>query len=122
MKKAIYQIRDRELPEQIAKRIPEEWSGGSFIPPGWRNIVCMLDDELAEIDPNYEIHQVKEKFGTLRFYFDHVNMEDEKREKFDEVIRKYEAIADNACEVCGQPGERGATQQLIFTRCKHHKE
>ena len=120
MKKAIYAIRDRKLPEQIRNRIPEEWSGNSFIPPGWQGLVCLLDDELAKIAPDYVLHQVKSKFGTLRYYIDKQSVED--LEAVNDVIRKYENIADNACEVCGQPGTRGTNKWAVTTRCEDHKE
>jgi|GEM_PF-2987537 len=35
---------------------------------GWLPVVARLGDRLAGIDPGYVVHQVKEKFGGLRFY------------------------------------------------------
>jgi hypothetical protein len=32
----------------------------------WYPLVISLDERLAAIDPDYIVHQVKEKFGTLR--------------------------------------------------------
>lgn len=37
--------------------------------PGWLHIIERLDDRLSEIDPNYDIDQIKQKFGGLRYYF-----------------------------------------------------
>lgn len=34
----------------------------------WREILLKLDADLAQIDPDYEILQVKVKFGELRYY------------------------------------------------------
>ena len=36
---------------------------------GWQEIIENLDRELAKIDPNYTIDQIKEKFGGLRYYY-----------------------------------------------------
>jgi hypothetical protein len=37
-------------------------------PPGWDEIVADTHAALLLIDPGYEIHQIKSKFGALRFY------------------------------------------------------
>ena len=123
IKKAIHQIRDRSLPKEIQERIPEKWSGNSFIPPGWRNLVRMLNKELAEVAPNYELHQVKSKFGTLRYYIDLDFVEgDETQDKVYEIIDKYEQLSAHTCEVCGQNAKTGANTFLVYTRCDKHKE
>jgi hypothetical protein len=121
MKKAIYEIRDRKLPEEIRKRIPEQYSGNSFIPPGWKNLVRMLDAELAEICPDYELHQAKSKFGTLRYYINFRD-DDPMYNEMHDIIDKYEQLSAHTCEVCGQPAQKGANQWLVFTRCETHKE
>lgn len=36
---------------------------------GWYPLLTEANRKLAELFPNYEIHQVKEKYGTLRFYW-----------------------------------------------------
>ena len=123
MKKAIYAIRDRKLPKQISDRQPDRWKGNSFIPPGWQNLVCMLDDELAEIDPDYILHQVKSKYGTLCYYTDAESFSPgDNLDKAHAVIKKYADIANLACEVCGQEGKKYGDQRWITTRCKNHKE
>lgn len=72
---------------------------------GWEKIVIDCDAELALIDPNYEILQVKQKFGGLRFYYKPSDSSDSGiRLEMDEVVRKYEAIADRTCEETGLPG------------------
>ena len=47
--------------------------------PGWSGITCyeswypvveLTDKVLAAIDPAYVIHQIKDKFGGLRYYYD----------------------------------------------------
>lgn len=53
----------------ILRRIPDGWGRWISCDKGWYPLIVALDKELAEICPDYELHQVKEKFGTLRYYF-----------------------------------------------------
>lgn len=53
---------------KILSRIPENWGRWISCASGWYPLVIELDRKLAEIFPDYELHQVKEKFGTLRYY------------------------------------------------------
>ena len=54
--------------------------------------------------------QVKEKFGTLRFYMTHSTM------KMDRAIRKAEKMSQYICENCGQPGKL-YTDGWCMVRC-----
>jgi hypothetical protein len=42
--------------------------GGRPVGKGWCGIIDQLDKDITELDPDYSITQVKEKFGTLRYY------------------------------------------------------
>jgi hypothetical protein len=53
---------------KILERIPLRWGRWISCGPGWYPLIIELDNKLAEIFSNYELHQVKEKFGTLRYY------------------------------------------------------
>jgi len=55
--------------ERILRRIPDGWGRWIGCGPGWYQIVVELADAIADLVPGYEIHQVKEKYGTLRFYW-----------------------------------------------------
>lgn len=75
---------------------------------GWYDLVLRLDATLAEIDPDYRIAQVKEKFGGLRYYvsnsegytFDGEWGDD----PFRAAIQAAEAESFVTCEGCGAPG------------------
>lgn len=54
--------------ERILLRIPDGWGRWISCDKGWYPLIIELDQKLAEIFPDYELHQVKEKFGTLRYY------------------------------------------------------
>lgn len=62
---------DLYLLKNYSKYIPDGWYGfsiGTPIIPEWLDII----DEVLEVcinnDPNFEIHQIKLKFGGIRFY------------------------------------------------------
>ncbi|OBB81462.1 hypothetical protein A5760_16365 [Mycobacterium colombiense] len=57
-----------EALERILRRIPDGWGRWISHDAGWYPIVANLDERLAAIDPDYVVHQVKEKFGALRYY------------------------------------------------------
>jgi hypothetical protein len=50
-------------------RIPGGWGRWIRCERGWYPLLAELDAELAVLLPRYQIHQVKEKFAGLRFYW-----------------------------------------------------
>lgn len=88
---------------------------------GWFRIIYELSAELEELIKqlraaernDYYAVQVKEKFGTLRFY---MNMETEEMSR---AIREAEGRSASACEVCGRQGSlRGGG--WLKTLCNAH--
>lgn len=98
---------------------------------GWYNIINMLCANIQSYtDWNNKNHakgyqqykqvtqvkavQVKEKFGTLRFYYeggdDHISG----------MVRMAEAMSAVTCEECGAPGEQ-RSGGWIRTLCDHHE-
>ena len=69
---------------------------------GWHGIIHDIDKELSSIDPDYEIQQIKEKFGGLRYYC--TTSKPEVADEIYKVIRKYEQVAWETCEMTGNPG------------------
>lgn len=57
--------------QHIVDRFPEGSWKGLDIPDEWFPIIHKLDADLAEIDPDYILLQVKTKFGSLRYYTSH---------------------------------------------------
>lgn len=70
---------------------------------GWKSIIRNTDKKIKYIDPNYEIAQIKEKFGGLRYYFDtsFESYDDVRREIMDDIVRAAEHEASRTCELCG---------------------
>ncbi len=54
---------------RMLARIPDGWGRWISCSRGWYPILADLDQQLAALFPTYEIHQVKEKYGGLRFYW-----------------------------------------------------
>lgn len=64
----------------------------------------------------FNVFQVKEKFGTLRFYVDGGTDEMHK------LINEYEVKTEITCEMCGAPGERTTTNGWVKTLCNTCKD
>ncbi len=88
---------------------------------GWCDILCRLCEDLeplvTEVEKQtghpFEVLQVKEKLGGLRFCVNH---------RSDVVCRRIEAAELESfatCEVCGQPGKR-REDGWIKTLCDEH--
>jgi hypothetical protein len=54
-------------------RIPDGWGRWISCSSGWFALLGRAERELAEACPTFAVHQIKEKYGTLRLYveFDH---------------------------------------------------
>lgn len=64
---------------------------------GWYELLhqLCLDIQAANPPENFCVVQVKEKFGTLRFYVDNSNKE------IDDLIHEAEMKSSSICEYCG---------------------
>ncbi len=91
-------------------------------PFGWVNLVLELDEDLAELIPDYTISQVKEKFGALRFYvakYGASRYEQAVAEARNTIIRAEEA-SENICQVCGDLGSKRRDRMWWATLCDDH--
>lgn len=95
--------------QPILDRIHEPWWSGISCGEGWHGFLLELDARLASMDPDYTIQQVKEKFGTLRYY---ASPSEAYRDSNQEAYQKYESAFQRAiraaelkssttCENCG---------------------
>lgn len=76
--------------------------------PGWVKLYEPLIEECQRLD--VRVHQIKEKFGGLRFYVGPAP--DELYSKIDEAEERSFSI----CESCGNPGEVRSGGWIV-TRC-----
>lgn len=89
----------------------------SHVNEGWHPLVTKLVEDLFKAGWNGDLHQIKEKFGGLRFYIgegsDHVYA----------LIMKAETESLTICEICGKPGRTsGWGTHWIKTLCEEHGE
>ncbi len=116
--------------------VNDEWLTGRYreilhIPDGCKTFgfeclsgwTWLLDGTLQLIisqakghDPEFEILQVKEKFGGLRIAYRGGN------DSISAICDIAEISSVYVCEVCGQPGTNELLQGWQTTRCHRHKE
>ncbi len=69
---------------------------------GWDELIAEADERLAELDPNYTVLQIKEKFGGLRFYFHSTISDPQVQEAMSTIVRDAEDKAERTCEMSGR--------------------
>jgi len=122
----------KELEQKLVERWPAWFNVGSdprqtriadgfCHGDGWFDILWRLCEDLeplvAEAERQtghpFEVLQVKEKLGGLRFYVNH------RTDAISERITAAELESLRTCEVCGQPGKR-REGNWIRTLCDEH--
>lgn len=86
---------------------------------GWYNIIDTLCNNI-QMHVNIKrcapvvATQVKEKFGTLRFYYNGGD------ERIDSLVSLVEDWSSSVCEVCGERGELRNDNGWLYTACDDH--
>lgn len=113
-----------EALRRILARIPERWGRRIDVGAGWYPLIVELDQQLAQTDPGYTVHQVKEKFGSLRYYVEESDgLSAEGRDRCAALIDEAERRSGVTCEMCGQPGSLHSNARRWFrTLCASHAE
>ena len=113
---------------EILNRIPVGWGRWISCDKGWYKLLADTNRKMKMMWPQYEIHQVKEKFGTLRFYWG-INSEDENWAAMNEDVRNtvygimndiersVEYASANICETCGKYGKTRVRNYWYKTLC-----
>jgi hypothetical protein len=98
--------------------------GWPAVDDGWRDLLeraCARILAAVRLDGgSFRVTQVKEKFGTLRFYWEG-SLSPETATRVEEAIDLAEARSTTTCEVCGEPGVLRAGGWMQ-TRCDAHAE
>lgn len=104
----------RDLRETFEEKVKEL----NIMYDGWVNsFIPQLKDELFDLLGSYveqfNVLEIKEKFGSLRIYWcfdldglqdEYVEDVEELYEQIEELLRKYSDISGKTCIVCGEPG------------------
>lgn len=86
----------------ILQRIPDGWGRWISHGKGWYPLIIQLDMIITSLVPSYEIHQVKEKFGTLCFYWGvPASTPSSLFNAIDFVVSATEHESARTCENCG---------------------
>lgn len=126
-----------ELDKQLCEKYPKIFAGrnrpmtetamcwGFEHGDGWFNIIDQLCSNIqhyinwknkdTEVVPQVVATQVKEKFGTLRFYYDGGD------EYIRGLVSMAEAMSEVTCDQCGAPG-RARRGGWIRTLCDLHEK
>lgn len=91
------ELYDTAVQEIEARRVFSFDSMGS-VGYGWRGILTTLVHTLRLTDPEFKIHQIKEKFGGLRFYVGGMSVVGHG------LISWAETRSESVCEACGSWG------------------
>lgn len=84
---------------------------------GWYDLLWRLCEDIDKMEKpeGFEVVQVKEKFGSLRFYTNYATDEIFKR------INEAERDSETICEECGKPGEILRINGWYSCVCEEHK-
>jgi hypothetical protein len=83
---------------------------------GWFDIIYKLSKNIVDLNEGTVAHQVKEKFGGLRFYINYGS------EAIYALIDNAEREALATCEVCGKPGGLKVRGTWLKTVCSKHSQ
>jgi hypothetical protein len=98
--------------------------------PGWYPLLVALDSALAPVAPDYQVLQIKEKFGGLRYYVDlpqdpaNVDRSRYHHAPFttlQELITQAEQRSFTICETCGAPADSTVLPRGYSPRCADHR-
>lgn len=105
-----------ELKSRIQDPYPKTVSCGQ----GWNGLLTDLHNKLVGVDPHYTIFQVKEKFGSLQFYFEPSDPAVAKA--CYRIVSMYERLSERVCEVTGLHGSlmvRNGVYKTLHERFKN---
>ena len=105
---------------EMRSRIVEPFPQVIGVRSGWHKLLVLIHNKLLEIDADYKLYQVKEKFGALRVYVSS-DGDENKLAAMNSVINRYSNISMFVCEECGKPGRlRRKESGWYFTACPVH--
>ena len=70
--------------------------------PGWYKIIVECHNQLKAIDPDYKVLQIKDKFNSLRFYFE---SQSTRIQEMYNIVHKYEHLSQSISQYPKEPDE-----------------
>ena len=111
---------NRKLKRAIAANDPTVLYNPKWADKEWHINECVEKfrthafEEVPERVERVVVEQVKEKFGTLRFYYRGGD------EQVFGMVRMAESMSACTCEVCGSPAQTGQHGGWVGTLCEQH--
>ena len=113
----------------LMRRYPQLFDQGGFptVGDGWQDLLERALKRIAaavarEPAGSFQIVQIKEKYGTLRLYFDGHKLSKKALVKVLEAIDLAEARSACSCEECGAEGRLYDRNGWYLTRCPRHAD
>lgn len=96
---------------------------GLEVHAGWTDLLDTLLSRIETIlddipDASFEILQVKEKFGTLRFYYQIDNASDTATAAIRQAVEATATASRFCCERCGASGQLDSKNGWMRVRCR----
>jgi hypothetical protein len=122
----------REICEEFPFLIPKNFPDYDYtflwveIPVGWYNLFLQMCGDIKPVLKKYnlidvfEFEQVKEKWGGLRCYYNFgFNYDDDDcwSKEIDDIVRKYEYVAELVCTQCGDIATHTTHRGWISSYC-----
>lgn len=108
--------------EELNKKLESRFCEGCWpfcdIEDGWADLVSELDDKISALDPGYTLAQVKEKYGSLRYYT--LLIKSDVADTIFSLIDEYEEKSLHVCEICGEEGSLKEKNKWFKTLCDKH--
>lgn len=108
---------DALIPELDKSALTHEIRGCLLaVPNAWLDLVYDIDRMMSFADPDYQLFQVKDKFGQLRYYWG--TEKAHARDILDRIASMGERAATTICAMCG---EWASAKDGFWNVCEAHK-
>lgn len=88
---------------------------------GWLDLVNDTLHSIVTLDPHYEVLQIKQKYGELRWYGESsYEYGTPKAMVIGSLVNDAEQRSKTICEQCGLPGKLQSKNRWYFTACDKH--
>ena len=108
---------DAPIPETAKSALSHEIRGCLLaVPNAWLELVHDIDRMMSLADPDYQLFQVKDKFGQLRYYWG--TEKAYARDMLDRIASMGERAATTICAMCGH---WASAKDGFWNVCEAHK-